>query len=117
MKSSKIRISFLASAFLIASCALWAQTITTFAGNGSGGYSGDGGPATQAAISGAVAVATDAFGNVFIGDLNNNRVRKVDSKSNITTIAGTGVAGFAGDGGPATQAQINHPAGLCTDAA
>ena len=107
----------LAGAFLSAGCALWAQQITTFAGNGTQSYSGDGGPATQAAINGAVDVATDLYGNLFIADQNNNRVRKVDPKGNITTFAGTGVAAFSGDGGPATQAALNYVPGVCTDAA
>jgi uncharacterized protein (TIGR03437 family) len=107
----------LAGAFLSASCALWAQQISTVAGNGTQGYSGDGGPATQAEINGAVDVATDLYGNLFIADQNNNRVRKVDSKGNITTFAGTGAAAFSGDGGPAAQAALNYVPGVCTDAA
>ena len=80
-------------------------------------YSGDGGKATQATINGAPYIATDSFGNLFIADQNNNRVRRVDSNGIITTVAGNGAQGFSGDGGPAAQASLNFPAGVCTDAA
>jgi uncharacterized protein (TIGR03437 family) len=102
---------------LFAGALLSAQTITTVVGNGSAAFSGDGGPAAQATINTAVYVATDSFGNLYVADQNNNRVRKVDSKGIITTIAGNGAPGFTGDGGPATQASLNSPAGLCLDAA
>jgi hypothetical protein len=89
------------------------QTITNFAGNGTPGYAGDAGPATQAEINRAVGLATDASGNIYLADQNNNVVRKVNTSGNITTIAGTNVPGFTGDGGPATQAQLNGPLGVC----
>ncbi len=89
------------------------QTINTFAGNGTAGYSGDGGPAAQAEINRVVGLAADAAGNIYLADQNNNRVRKVDTNGVITTFAGTGVAGFTGDGGPAAQAQLNGPLGVC----
>jgi sugar lactone lactonase YvrE len=130
-------------------------TITTVAGTGQAGFSGDGGPATQARLN-PVGVAVDAAGNLFIGDLANNRVRKVspdgmistvarltgpahlalDQAANLfikeagayrvrklspagllTTVAGTGQAGFSGDGGPATEARIQGPGGVAVDAA
>lgn len=78
-----------------------------------GGYSGDGGPAVDALLNVPQAVATDLAGNVYIADTENQRIRKVDARSGIiTTIAGTGVAGFSGDGGPATAAAINDPCSL-----
>lgn len=111
-----MRLRF-AGALLTATCSLWAQQISTVAGNGSQGYSGDGGPGAQAEINTAVYVATDLYGNLFIADQNNNRIRKVTPAGIITTVAGTGIAGFSGDGGPAAQAAINYPTGVCTDAA
>ncbi len=81
--------------------------ISTFAGNGRSGYSGDGGPAAAASFSGPRAVAVDASGNVYIADTGNARVRKVSAGGTITTVVGTGKAGFAGDGGPAAAAQTN----------
>ena len=110
------RRSFLAAVLLSTSALAWAQTVTTVAGTGVSSYSGDGGPAVQATINQAVYVATDLYGNLFIADESNNRVRRVDSKGIITTVAGNGNAGFSGDGGPATQASLNSPTGVCTDA-
>jgi hypothetical protein len=89
------------------------QTINTFAGNGTAGYTGDGGPATAAEINRVVGLAADPAGNIYMADQNNNVVRKVDTHGVITTFAGTGVAGFAGDGGQATAAQLNGPLGVC----
>ena len=89
-----------------------AQTglITTVVGTGAGGFSGDGGPATDALLNAPSSVEVDAAGNLFIADSNNNRVRRVDAETGIiTTIAGTGVAGSTGDGGPATDARLNLP--------
>lgn len=96
--------------------------ITTVAGtgfknpDGSGGFSGDGGPAVLARLNRPTAVALDSFGNAYIADSNNNRIRLVDSSGKISTFAGTGVAGFSGDGGPAAAAQLSSPSGLCVDA-
>jgi sugar lactone lactonase YvrE len=89
--------------------------ITTLAGNGITGYSGDGGPATAAALDVPVGVAADGFGNVYIVERVGNRVRKVDSTGVITTLAGNGVAGYSGDGGPATGAELHGPTGLAAD--
>jgi len=94
--------------------------ITTVAGNGTFGFSGDGGPATSAQLGGARGVAVDADGNLFIADFNNNRIRKVTAAGLITTVAGTGSAfpfsgGFSGDGGPAAAAQLNLPQGVAVD--
>ena len=89
------------------------QTITTFAGNGTAGYTGDAGQATQAEINRVVGLAADAAGNIYLADQNNNVVRKVDTHGVITTFAGTGIAGFAGDNGQAAAAQLNGPLGVC----
>ena len=93
--------------------------ISTFAGNGGGSLSpvGDGGPANQAALVTPYGVAVDGKGNVYIADFNAHRVRKVSSEYLITTLAGTGTAGFSGDGGPANQARLNNPSGVAVDRA
>jgi sugar lactone lactonase YvrE len=91
--------------------------ITTFAGNGHAGYSGDGGPASAALLSTPVDVKTDASGNVFIADLTASVVRKVSPGGIITTVAGTGTSGFSGDGGPATQATMSGAAAVAVDPA
>ena len=90
-------------------------TITTIAGTGKRGFSGDGGPATSAQLSVPVEVAVDRKGNVYIVDAYNLRVRKVSRGGTITTIAGTGKRGSSGDGGPATSARLNWPEGLAVD--
>lgn len=89
--------------------------ITTVAGNGSVGFGGDGGPATAASMAGNWGMAVDAFGNIYISDQGNHRIRKVSSTGIITTIAGTGTSGFSGDGGPATDAKMNAPLGIAVD--
>jgi sugar lactone lactonase YvrE len=91
-------------------------TITTVAGNGSSGYSGDGGPALNAALSVPNGIAIDALGNIYIADLNNNRIRKVGTDGNISTVAGNGAPGFSGDGAAATSAELNSPVGVAIDA-
>ncbi len=93
-----------------------AGTITTVAGIGTAGYSGDGGPATGAQLSSPGSVALDAAGNLYIGDTGNNRIRRVAADGTIATVAGTGTAGYTGDGGPATSAQLRSPAGVALDA-
>jgi uncharacterized protein (TIGR03437 family) len=85
-------------------------------GAGPGGYSGDNGPASEARLSSPNDVAIDAQGNLYISDSGNYRIRKVDTKGIITTIAGTGTSGYSGDGGPATKAQITSSA-IALDAA
>lgn len=90
--------------------------MSTFAGNGTKGYSGDGGPATAAEIYYCYALGTDASGNVYIGDQANHRLRKVNSSGVISTIAGTGTAGYSGDGGPATAADLDFITGITADA-
>jgi hypothetical protein len=91
--------------------------IYNYAGNGTGAYSGDGGPATSACIHDPMAVCTDAAGNLYIADEMNSVVRKVTPAGIISTFAGTGTAGHSGDGGPATSANFQSPMGLCFDAA
>ena len=92
-----------------------AGRITTFAGNGAGGYTGDGGPATEASVDNPSGVAVDAAGNVFIVQYDGQRVQKVDAAGRITTVAGTGAGGHSGDGGPATAARLLYPTGVAVD--
>jgi hypothetical protein len=92
--------------------------ISTVAGTGSAGYTGEGGLATAARINAPVGIAVDASGNFFFADYYNQRVRKVAAATGIiTTVAGTGVAGFLGDGGAATAAELNYPTGVALDGA
>jgi sugar lactone lactonase YvrE len=109
--------SFIFALLLGASPAQAQGIITTVAGNGQPGYSGDGGPATAASLSGAVGVAVDAAGNLYVADTSGNRIRKVTPGGTITTVAGNGGAVYSGDGGPATAASLNWPSGLAVDAA
>src|SRR5437879_6411892 len=91
--------------------------ITTVAGNGTYGPLGDGGAATSASVSAPRGVALDASGNLYIADSGSNRIRKVAAATGIiTTVAGNGNYGFAGDGGAATSASIDNPAGVALDA-
>src|SRR5215217_9327185 len=91
-------------------------TITTVAGTGEAGFSGDGGPATKARLDFPSAVAVDREGNLYIADGSNYRIRKVDEGGIITTFAGTGKARHSGDGGPATSAQLREPDQMTFDA-
>ena len=90
--------------------------ISTIAGNGSAGFSGDGGPATNAQLSYPSGVAVDAAQNVYIADTVNNRIRMIAPSGTITTVAGNGVPGFVGDGGPSTAAQVSFPRQISVDA-
>ncbi len=95
--------------------------ITTVAGNGVAGFSGDGGAATNASLNDPYGVAVDASGNLFIADANNNRIRKVDTNGIITPFTGKGAVGYnagsySGDGGAATNATLNDPVGVAVDA-
>jgi myo-inositol-hexaphosphate 3-phosphohydrolase/streptogramin lyase len=95
-----------------------AGIISTVVGTGGvSGFSGDGGPATSARLRAPRVVEADANGNLYITDTENHRVRKVDSTGKITTIAGTGTAGYSGDNGPATSAMLDNPHGVAVDAA
>jgi len=91
--------------------------IATVAGNHTQGFSGDGGPATNAQLMNPWGVAVDNSGDIFIADTNSNRIRKVTPDGTISTFAGVGQYGYSGDNGPATSAQLNQPEGLCVDSA
>lgn len=94
-----------------------AGVITTIAGNGTSGFSGDGGPATSARLGGPVALAIDSAGSLFISEYLNNRVRKVNPDGIISTAAGTDLCCDLGDGGPATNAFVPMPHGIAVDSA
>ena len=94
-----------------------AGIINTFAGNGTLGYSGDGGPATAAQLYSPIYLAVNRAGDVFIAESGNNCIRKVSAAGIISTFAGNGTLGFSGDGGPATAAQLNNPHGIALDVA
>ena len=91
--------------------------ISTIAGTGTAGFSGDGGPATLAQLNSVTSLALDAAGNVYIADPYNYRIRKVTTDGIISTVGGNGIAGFSGDGGPATSAQLSLPLGIAVDTA
>ena len=91
--------------------------ISTFAGIGEAGFSGDDGPAVKARLSLPSGVAIDKKGNLYISDRSNDRIRVVDKKGVIRTYAGSGVAGFQGDAGPALKAQLDKPFGIALDEA
>jgi sugar lactone lactonase YvrE len=90
-------------------------TIATVAGNGASNFAGDSGPAVKASLNKPCAVAVDREGQLFIADSMNHRIRKVSKDGIMSTIAGTGVAGHSGDGGPATEAKLNGPYGVAVD--
>lgn len=98
-----------------AQLATHAQTISTIAGNGTGGYAGDAAAATAAKLNNPGGVAVDKAGNVYIADSYNNRIRKVSTVGLITTIGGNGTAGHTGDGGAATAANLKNPTGVAVD--
>src|SRR5258708_39918086 len=103
---------------LLGGSPLQAQMITTLAGNGMPGFSGDGGTAGGARVNSPYGVALDNSGNVLIADSANHRIRRVDTMTGIiTTVAGNGLTGFSGDGGPATNASLHFPRGGATDSA
>lgn len=91
-----------------------AQNISTIAGTGVAGNTGDGGPATAATLDQPTSVAADGSGNIYIAS--GNVIRKINTSGTISTIAGIGAAGYSGDGGPATAARLNNPMGLALDA-
>jgi uncharacterized protein (TIGR03437 family) len=90
--------------------------ISTYAGNGVAGFSGDGGLAVNASLNQVMSVALDAAGNLYVADSENRRIRKIAPGGIITTIAGTGVQGYTGDGGPAASATLGRPVALAVDA-
>jgi sugar lactone lactonase YvrE len=96
---------------------LKSNVLSTVAGTGQKGYAGDGGPAIAASMNEPYEVRFDAAGNMFFAEMQNHVVRRVDAKTRvITTVAGTGTPGFAGDGGPANQAQLRQPHSIAFDA-
>lgn len=112
---SNLSIATLYITGIFATKAAQAQTISTFAGNGTATHAGDGGAATAASIRYPYHTAFDASGNMLIADWGNNRIRKITPAGVITTIAGTGVPAFGGDGGAATAAYLNQPADIAID--
>ena len=94
-----------------------AGIVSTFAGTGTGGFSGDGGAAASAQLNAPRGLAIDSSGNLYVSDINNNRVRKITSAGIISTVAGSGAWGFSGDGGPATAASFYIPESLAFDGA
>ena len=102
----------LLAAVSTACCAETTYSISTVAG---GAGSGDGGAAASSILSQPEGIATDGRGDIYIADANDHRIRKLASDGTIRTVAGTGVPGFSGDGGPANAAQLNSPYGLCID--
>jgi len=92
-----------------------AGIITTVAGNDTAGFAGDNFPATDARLDSPYAVAADRRGNLYISDMKNNVIRKVDAAGIITTYAGTGAHGYSGNGGPAVLADLDRPAGIAVD--
>ena len=91
--------------------------ISTVAGTGEPGFSGDGGQALDAQLAAPSAIAMDAHGNLYVADFSNHRVRKISADGVITSIAGTGVSGYDGDGRPALECQIGEPCGVAVDEA
>jgi sugar lactone lactonase YvrE len=110
----RVKVGTVVPALLVAlsSLTMLAQRVVTVAG----GYVADGVPATSSSLSGPEYAAFDAQGNLYITDSGNHRLRKVDVAGNISTIAGDGICGFAGDGGPSSKARICYPHGLAIDA-
>ena len=97
--------------------AVLAQTISTVAGTGTAGYSGDGAPASAASVRFPAGAATDIAGNVYFADAANHRVRKIAVDGTITSLAGNGSMAYFGDGGPATSASLSFPSAVAVDAA
>jgi len=89
--------------------------LTVIAGTGEGGFGGDGGPATKARLFAPHDLAFDSAGDLLIADTFNHRIRRVDRRGTITTVAGDGKSAYSGDGGPATQASLNTPQGIAFD--
>ena len=108
-------VFFSVDAFAQTPAVTLAPVITTIAGNGTAGSSGDGGQATSAAVNGPSATAIDAAGNIYIADAYTSRVRKIDTTGVISTVVGNGICNFSGDGGPAASAQVCQPYGVAVD--
>ena len=115
MKKKQICSIFIS--FLFSSFTLQAQIITTIAGTGAAAFGGDGGPASAAILNAPACIALDNIGNLYIADEYNHRVRKIDITGTISTIAGTGISGYTGDGIAATASGLNDPYGIAFDVA
>src|SRR5437762_6843245 len=102
-------IVFCALLVLLASDGLAAMTVETVAGAGKAGFSGDGGPAAKAELNNPYGLCAGPTGELFICDMGNDRIRKIDRTGIITTVAGSGEKGWRGDGGPALAAALNEP--------
>ena len=123
----RLSLSTIVSRSLLTVCLIFAGSdiircqsygrISTLAGTGSQGYSGDGGPASEAMLNFPQGVAIDSQGNFYFADALNYRIRKVEVSSRIITTVAGGSSGFAGDGGPATSARLNQPTAVALDAA
>jgi uncharacterized protein (TIGR03437 family) len=94
-----------------------AGNVTTFAGTGTGGYAGDGGPALSAQFNGPTGLAFDKAGNLYVADTGNSVIRRIAPDGTVTKVAGSGTAGYGGDGAPAVRADLNSPQGVAVDAA
>ncbi len=108
LRSFGYRCAFVVALLLSTRSESSAQIITTIAGTGTGGFSGDGGQATAANIDGPTVIAFDTSGNLYFPDYSNSRIRKINAAGIITTVVGTGSPGFSGDGGPATAARLAY---------
>ena len=114
MKRTFARI-FCIVTFCVSAVGTQGQIISTIAGNGSNAYSGDNGLAIGSGLSNPQGVAIDKGGNVYVADKNNHRIRKIDVYGTITTVAGTGAAGYNGDRIPAVAARLYWPTGVAVD--
>src|ERR1035437_6449235 len=115
MRPKHTSLYFFAFAFVLCSFQLKAQYITTFAGTGTGGYTGDGGPAFGAELFNPTGVATYGYVTQYIADQANHVIRKVDFRHNISTFAGNDTTSYNCDGCDATSASLNHPYGIALD--
>ncbi len=118
MQLTRRQTGGLISGLIVARSASAAAPVRLYrlAGTGEAGHSGDGGPATAAALDGPAGLAVDGDGAVLIAELKHSTIRRVDAKrAIITTVAGNGSTGFSGDGGPAVSAQLNRPEGVAVD--
>jgi len=109
------KTTWLLSLFLVSYLG-YSQIIWTAGGTGTAGSSGDNGLAISALINSPKGIVTDASGNIYFADASNNKIRKISTTGVVTTIAGTGTAGFSGDGGAATSAKLDNPNGIAFDA-
>ena len=115
MKPKNIFLAFfICFIFFSAVCRAQSGVISTYAGNGTNTYPGDGFPATAVGMD-VQGIALDQFGNIYLADAINNAIRKIDTSGIITTVAGNGIAGYAGDGGPAISAQLSFPVSVAID--